>query len=100
MAESFNATIKKELIYQHTWPTFDQVKRAVFEYIEIYYNGKRSHTKIGGLSPTNSSAVPRSRLTTTLTGWNNWIPSGGGLPRPQTKHHRSLAAPVTPRSCG
>jgi putative transposase len=51
MAESFNATIKKELIYQHTWPTFDQVKHAVFEYIEVYYNRKRPHTKIGGLSP-------------------------------------------------
>jgi putative transposase len=51
MAESFNATIKKELIYQHTWPTFDRVKRAVFEYIEVYYNRKRPHTRIGGLSP-------------------------------------------------
>ena len=51
MAESFNATIKKELIHQHAWPTFDLVKHAVFEYIEVYYNRKRPHTRIGGLSP-------------------------------------------------
>lgn len=51
MAESFNATIKKELIHQHTWPTLAKVKQAVFEYIEACYNRKRPHTKIGGLSP-------------------------------------------------
>jgi putative transposase len=51
MAESFNATIKKELIHQHAWPTFDRVKHAVCEYIEVYYNRKRPHTRIAGLSP-------------------------------------------------
>lgn len=50
-AESFNATIKKELIHLHAWPGPGQVKSAVFEYIEIYYNRKRPHTSIGGLSP-------------------------------------------------
>jgi putative transposase len=50
-AESFNATIKKELIHQHAWLNPKQVKHATFEYIEIYYNRKRPHTKIGGLSP-------------------------------------------------
>jgi putative transposase len=51
MAESFNATIKKELIHLHTWPTLGKVKSAVFEYIEAYYNRKRPHTQIGNLSP-------------------------------------------------
>jgi putative transposase len=51
MAESFNATIKKELIHLHTWPTLGKVKSAVFEYIEVYYNRKRPHTRIGNLSP-------------------------------------------------
>ena len=50
-AESFNATIKKELIHLHAWPSPGHVKRGVFEYIEIYYNRKRPHTRIGGLSP-------------------------------------------------
>jgi putative transposase len=51
MAESFNATIKKELIHLHTWPNLGRVKSAVFEYIESYYNRKRPHTRIGNLSP-------------------------------------------------
>src|SRR5436309_7894608 len=29
MAESFNATIKKELIHLHTWPTLGKVKKEV-----------------------------------------------------------------------
>ena len=51
MAESFNATIKKELIHLHTWPTLRAVKKAVFEYIAGYYNRKRPHTSIGNAVP-------------------------------------------------
>jgi transposase InsO family protein len=51
MAESFNATVKKELIHLHAWPTLKKVKSALFEYIEIYYNRKRPHTRIGGMTP-------------------------------------------------
>jgi putative transposase len=51
MAESFNATIKKELIYLHTWPTLKAVRNAVFEYIEVYYNRKRPHSGIDYATP-------------------------------------------------
>jgi putative transposase len=51
MAESFNATIKKELIHLHTWPTPSAVRKAVFEYIEVYYNRKRPHSGIGNATP-------------------------------------------------
>jgi putative transposase len=51
MAESFNATIKKELIHLHTWPTLSKVKKEVFYYIEVYYNRKRPHSRIGNLAP-------------------------------------------------
>ena len=51
MAESINATIKKELIYLHTWPTFATLKAAVFNCIEAYYNRKRPHTGIGNIAP-------------------------------------------------
>lgn len=51
MAESFNATIKKELIHLHTWPTLSKVKKEVFHYIEVYYNRKRPHSGIGNLAP-------------------------------------------------
>jgi putative transposase len=51
MAESFNATIKKELINLHTWPTPRAVRKAVFEYIEVYYNRRRPHSSIGNATP-------------------------------------------------
>lgn len=51
MSESFNATVKKELIHLYAWPTLKKVKSAIFEYIEIYYNRKRPHTRIGGAAP-------------------------------------------------
>jgi transposase InsO family protein len=51
MAESFNATIKKELIHLHTWPTLRKVKKEVFHYIEVYYNRKRPHTRIENRTP-------------------------------------------------
>jgi transposase InsO family protein len=52
MAESFNATIKKELINLHTWPSLRAVRNAVFEYIEVYYNCKRPHSNIGNATPS------------------------------------------------
>lgn len=52
MAESFNATIKKELINLHTWPSLRAARNAVFEYIEVYYNRKRPHSSIGNMTPS------------------------------------------------
>lgn len=51
LAESFNSTIKKELIHLHAWPTLSKVKKEIFHYIEVYYNRKRPHTGIGYLAP-------------------------------------------------
>lgn len=50
-AESFFATLKKELVNLFSWPTIADVRVAVIEYIEIYYNRKRKHSKIGNLTP-------------------------------------------------
>lgn len=51
MAESFNAKFKKELIYLHTWPTLEKLRKEVFTYIEIYYNRKRPHSGLAHLTP-------------------------------------------------
>lgn len=66
MAESFNATIKKELIHLHTWPTLTKVKKEVFHYIEVYYNRKRPHTKIGNLAPCDMEHKARPEFDTEL----------------------------------
>lgn len=50
-AESFNATIKKELIYQRVWRDADEVRTAVFDYIERYYNRVRKQRRLGKMSP-------------------------------------------------
>jgi transposase InsO family protein len=46
-AESFNATIKKELIHPHgTYETREEARRDIFEYIELFYNKERIHSSI------------------------------------------------------
>jgi transposase InsO family protein len=51
VAESFFATLKKELIHLHPWPTLAHLRTAVFEYIESYYNRRRRHSTIGYDTP-------------------------------------------------
>jgi transposase InsO family protein len=50
-AESFNATLKKELVHVHVWSGLKKVRLAVFEYIESYYNRKRIQKNLGYLTP-------------------------------------------------
>jgi putative transposase len=56
VAESFFATIKRELIDTRTWPTRAGLHRAVFEYIEGWYNTRRLHSTLGYLSPNQYEA--------------------------------------------
>jgi putative transposase len=51
VAESFFATLKKELIHVHPWPNIDILRVAVFEYIESYYNRRRRHSTLGYDTP-------------------------------------------------
>jgi putative transposase len=51
VAESFFATIKKELVHVRPWPSIDTLRNAVFEYIESYYNRRRRHSTIGYDTP-------------------------------------------------
>ncbi len=53
VSESFHASLKKELIYRHTWPTRPEARTAVFEYIEGWYNARRRHSTLGYLSPAD-----------------------------------------------
>ena len=49
--ESFWHTLKNELIHRHRYQTRDEAQRAIFEYIEVFYNRVRRHSSIGYLSP-------------------------------------------------
>ena len=57
VAESFFATIKRELIDARAWPTRTGLRRAIFEYIEGWYNTRRLHSTLGYLSPAQYEAV-------------------------------------------
>lgn len=57
VAESFFATLKLELIYQHSWPTRASARRAIAEYIEIDYNWMRLHSSIGYQPPADYEAA-------------------------------------------
>ena len=56
VAESFFATLKKELIHRRTWPTKDELRLEVFDYIEVFYNRQRRHSTLGQLSPADYEA--------------------------------------------
>ena len=51
VAESFFATIKKELIYRCHYKTRREAAASIFEYIEVFYNRVRKHSKLGYTSP-------------------------------------------------
>ena len=53
VAESFFATLKRELVYQTQWRTRTQARTEVFEYIEVFYNRKRRHSALGYMSPVD-----------------------------------------------
>lgn len=49
--ETFFKTLKSELIYREQFESEEQLRAAVFEYIETWYNRKRLHSSLGYLSP-------------------------------------------------
>jgi putative transposase len=53
IAESFFATLKKELIHGRSWPTKAELRAEIFEYIEVFFNRRRRHSTLGMLSPAD-----------------------------------------------
>jgi transposase InsO family protein len=58
VAESFFATIKTELLDRQPWPTKTKAHKAIFEYIEGWYNTRRRHSSLGYLSPNTYETIP------------------------------------------
>jgi len=51
VAESFFSTIKTELIHQRRWAGRLELRSAVFEYIEVFYNRQRLHSSLSYKTP-------------------------------------------------
>lgn len=49
--ESFWGTLKNELVHHRHYETRAQAIREITEYIEIFYNRQRRHSRLGNLSP-------------------------------------------------
>ena len=69
LAETFFATLKKELVNRRSWPTRRELMSALFDYIETFYNHRRRHSTLGYLSPRQYelSTPHRQDLQTTTT---------------------------------
>ena len=50
-AEAFFATLECELIDRHVWVNRGEARRAIFDYIEGFYNPRRRHSVLGYKSP-------------------------------------------------
>ena len=56
VAESFFSSLKLELIHRQSWATRAQVRRAVVDYIEVFFNRRRLHSSLGFLTPVEYEA--------------------------------------------
>ena len=50
-AESFFATLKKELVHHEQYATRAEARASIFEYIEAFYNNQRLHSTLGYVTP-------------------------------------------------
>lgn len=63
VAESWFATYKLELIEGRSWPTIAKLRSATFAWIEGWYNLRRRHSSLGGISPANYEKIHQPAAT-------------------------------------
>ena len=51
VAESFFATLKGELVDRRRWRSVFELRTALFEYIEVFYNRRRLHSSLDYMTP-------------------------------------------------
>jgi transposase InsO family protein len=56
LMESFWGTLKTELTHHELYPTREDAKRSIFEFIEVFYNRQRRHSALGYMSPEQFEA--------------------------------------------
>lgn len=61
MAEAFFGSLKKELIKKQIYKSRGVATAAIADYIETFYNRSRRHSHLGGISPEQFEAAPKSR---------------------------------------
>jgi putative transposase len=66
VAETFFATLKKELVNRRSWPSRLELQSAVFEYIEAFYNRRRRHSTLGMVSPADYEQTQTSEKSSKI----------------------------------
>jgi transposase InsO family protein len=69
--ESFWATLKAELGLRKPFKTREHARLAIFDYIETFYNRRRSHSAIGYLAPLDFEARFDPKNTSPLLSANS-----------------------------
>jgi putative transposase len=69
LAESFFATIKRELLDTAVWPSRTAARTAIFDFIEGWYNLHRLHSSLGYSSPADYETALAARPP------HQWCPS-------------------------
>ena len=59
VAESFFATLKTELVHRQSWATRLELRAALFEYIEVFYNRRRLHSTLDYKTPAQVESEHR-----------------------------------------
>jgi putative transposase len=60
--ESVISTLKQEWIKRHRYRSRDEARLSVFRYIETFYNPRRRHSSLGGISPDEYERRCQERL--------------------------------------
>jgi len=60
--ESVISTLKEEWIKRHRYDSRDQARLSIFRYIETFYNPRRRHSALGGISPDEYERRFQERL--------------------------------------
>ena len=94
MAESFFATLECELIDRRSFRTRAEAMRALFDFIEGWYNPRRRHSALGYLSPNDfERAATAASVRDGGPNSPRCRPPGPGiehnLPLPALAHHHT-----------
>lgn len=60
--ESFHASLKKEEVYTTSYLDFEEANRALFSYIEDFYNRNRIHSSIDYLTPQEFEELAKEKM--------------------------------------
>jgi len=60
--ESCISTLKQEWIKRHRYTSRDEARLSIFRYLETFYNPRRRHSSLGGISPDEYERRFQSRL--------------------------------------